>query len=57
MACSTGLRRAHWLGKIAAPSDGLDRAETIDLALEGIAATLERELDISALIAIAKEAR
>ncbi|WP_010219144.1 cobyric acid synthase [Sphingomonas sp. PAMC 26621] len=48
--------RAHLVASLGAVSDGLDRRETIDAALNAIAATLERVLDVAALIAIAKEA-
>jgi adenosylcobyric acid synthase len=47
--------RAQLMIEIGAASDGLDRREAIDAALDRIAATLERELDVDALIAIAKE--
>ena len=48
--------RAHLIATLGAASDGLDRREVIDAALDGIAATLERVLDIDALIAMAGEA-
>ena len=47
--------RAHWLATIGAVSDGLDRRETIDRALDGIAAILGEVLDIDRLLAIAQE--
>ena len=47
--------RAHWLATIGAASDGLDRREAIDRALDGIAAVLANALDIDRLIAIAQE--
>ena len=45
--------RAHWLGLIGASSDGLDRREVIDAALDRIAAQLETVIDVPALLAIA----
>ncbi|WP_242186702.1 cobyric acid synthase [Sphingomonas sp. CARO-RG-8B-R24-01] len=48
--------RAHLIASLGATSDGLDRREAIDTALDAIAATLERVLDVDALLAIAKEA-
>jgi len=45
--------RAHLIAQIGASSDGLDRRDAIDAALDGIAATLEQVLDIDALIALA----
>ncbi len=47
--------RAHWLAVIGAASDGLDRRETIDAALDGIAAVLGDTLDVDRLLAIAQE--
>ncbi len=47
--------RGHWLATIGAVSDGLDRRETIDAALDGIAAVLEGSLDIDRLLDIARE--
>ena len=47
--------RAHWLATIGAVSDGLDRRETIDAALDGIATVLAATLDIDRLLAIAQE--
>ncbi|USI74319.1 cobyric acid synthase [Sphingomonas morindae] len=48
--------RAHWLEKIGAASDGRERGDTLDAALDAIAVRLEAALDIDALIALAKEA-
>lgn len=48
--------RAHLLAPLGVVSDGLDRREAIDAALDAIAATLERVLDIDALIALARTA-
>ena len=47
--------RSHWLSIIGAGSDGLDRRETIDAALDGIAAVLTDTLDIDRLLRIAQE--
>ena len=44
--------RAHLMRQWGAASDGLDRRDVIDAALEEIAATLERVLDIDALISL-----
>jgi adenosylcobyric acid synthase len=49
----TMAARAHLIGEIGAASDGLDRREAIDRALDGIAATLTQVLDVNALLAIA----
>jgi adenosylcobyric acid synthase len=48
--------RAHLIAQLGAGSDGLDRRDTIDVALDGIAATLEQVLDVDALIALARTA-
>ena len=48
--------RAHLVAPLGVGSDGFDRHEVIDAALDGIAATLERALDIDALIALARTA-
>lgn len=48
--------RAALLADLGASSDGLDRVTVIDAALDGIAATLERVIDIDALIALAGDA-
>jgi len=48
--------RAHLLASLGVVSDGFDRREAIDAALDAIAATLERALDIDALIALARTA-
>jgi adenosylcobyric acid synthase len=45
--------RAHLVAPLGVASDGLDRREVIDAALDGIAATLEASLAIDALIALA----
>ncbi|HEY0270811.1 MAG TPA: cobyric acid synthase, partial [Sphingomonas sp.] len=47
--------RAHWLARIGAASDGLARADIIDAALDEIAATLSRVLDVDRLLAISGE--
>jgi adenosylcobyric acid synthase len=46
--------RAHLMRQLGATSDGFDRVDVIDTALEAIAATLEQVLDIDALIALGK---
>lgn len=48
--------RAHLLRRLGAATDGLDRHDVIDAALDEIAATLERVLDIDALIALGTKA-
>ena len=48
--------RAHLVAPLGIRSDGFDRHAVIDAALDGIAATLERALDIDALIALARTA-
>jgi adenosylcobyric acid synthase len=48
--------RAHLLAPLGVVSDGFDRREAIDEALDAIATTLERVLDIDALIALARTA-
>ena len=48
--------RAHLIAMLGAASDQLDRRETIEAALDGVAAVLERVLDVGALLAIAEEA-
>jgi adenosylcobyric acid synthase len=47
--------RAQLVAQLGAASDGLDRREEVDAALDAIAATLEQVLDIDAIIAIAGE--
>ncbi|MFD1949755.1 cobyric acid synthase [Sphingomonas arantia] len=49
--------RAALLAELGAASDGLERREAIDAALDGIAAVLERVLDVDAIVRIAKDAR
>ena len=49
--------RGFVLAAIGAASDGLDRHETIDAALDGIARELEQALDIDRLLDIARKAR
>ena len=44
--------RAHLMRQLDAASDGLDRRDVIDAALEEIAATLEQVLDMDSLIAL-----
>jgi adenosylcobyric acid synthase len=48
--------RAQWLARIGAASDGLARADVIDAALDAIAETLHRVIDIDHLLTIAKDA-
>jgi len=48
--------RAHWLAMLGVASDGLDRREAIDAALDRIAAQLEEAVDVDAILAIAEEA-
>lgn len=49
--------RAHWLGLIGAASDGLDRREAIDRALDAIAAQLATAIDVDRLLAVSAAAR
>ena len=46
-----GQRRA-WLARLGAEAVGPDHAASVDAALDAIAATLERHLDIDALLAL-----
>ncbi|WP_294254713.1 cobyric acid synthase [uncultured Sphingomonas sp.] len=55
MFASTGLRRAL-LARIGIASTGVDYAASVDAALDAIAAELETHVDITALIALAREA-
>lgn len=48
--------RAHVIEQLGATSDGHDRSEAIDQALDAIAATLEQVLDMDALIALGRTA-
>ncbi|MGP7796777.1 cobyric acid synthase [Sphingomonas sp. CLY1604] len=48
--------RAALVAELGAASDGLDRVTVIDAALDAIAATLDRVIDIDAVIALAGEA-
>jgi adenosylcobyric acid synthase len=48
--------RAALIAPLGVGSDGFDRQDAIDAALDRIAATLEQVLDVTALIAIAREA-
>lgn len=48
--------RAHWLAALGAESDGLDRRQAIDRALDRIAGHLERALDVEAILGIAMQA-
>ncbi|MDN4632969.1 cobyric acid synthase [Sphingomonas sp. PsM26] len=48
--------RAWLVASLGAVSDGLDRRETIDAALDVIAVELERVVDVDALLTIAKDA-
>lgn len=50
------VARAALLAPLGIGSDGLDRGEVIDAALDEIAATLARTVDIDRLLAIATEA-
>lgn len=49
-------QRARWLARIGAAASGPDHRADIDAALDAIAAQLETELDIDAMIAIARTA-
>ncbi|MCJ2183970.1 cobyric acid synthase [Novosphingobium sp. 1949] len=52
---STAFRRA-FLDRLGVRSDGHDHAAEVDRALDGVAAALERHLDIEALLSIARTA-
>ena len=49
-------QRAAWLARIGTGASGPDHAADVDAALDAIAATLERSLDLDAVLAIAQAA-
>ena len=49
-------QRGAWLSRIGAEGSGPDHAASIDAALDAIAATLERHVDIDALLALSHRA-
>jgi adenosylcobyric acid synthase len=50
-------QRAAWLARIGVDGAGPDHRASIDAALDAIAATLERHVDVDALIALSQTAR
>ncbi|TPG52954.1 cobyric acid synthase [Sphingomonas glacialis] len=50
-------QRAAWLARIGVDGAGPDHSASIDAALDAIAATLERHVDMDALIALSQTAR
>lgn len=49
-------QRAVWLARIGVNAVGPDHAVSVDTALDAIAATLERQLDLDAMLALAQQA-
>ncbi|WP_380779340.1 cobyric acid synthase [Sphingomonas sp. R86520] len=49
-------QRAVWLARIGVDAVGPDHAVSVDTALDAIAATLERQLDLDAMLALAQQA-
>jgi adenosylcobyric acid synthase len=49
-------QRAVWLARIGVDAVGPDHAVSVDTALDAIAATLERRLDLDAMLALAQQA-
>ncbi|MEX7090283.1 hypothetical protein AB2C35_33840, partial [Pseudomonas aeruginosa] len=49
-------QRAAWLARLGVDAVGPDHAASIDAALDAIAATLERHLDLDAMLALAQRA-
>ncbi len=50
-------QRAAWLARIGVDGAGPDHSASIDAALDAIAATLERHVDVAAIIALSRTAR
>ena len=50
-------QRAAWLARLGVSAQGPDHRAAIDVALDAIAATLERHVDLDALIALSRTAR
>jgi adenosylcobyric acid synthase len=50
-------QRAAWLARIGAEGSGPDHRASIDAALDAIAATLERHVDLDAILALSETAR
>jgi adenosylcobyric acid synthase len=49
-------QRSVWLERIGATASGLDYGASVDAALDEIAAVVEREVDVDALVALSREA-
>ena len=49
-------QRAAWLARLGVAAEGPDHRAAIDAALDGIAATLERHVDLDALVALSRTA-
>jgi len=49
-------QRAAWLSRLGVDAVGPDHAASIDAALDAIAATLERHLDLDAMLDLAQRA-
>ncbi|MBC3942032.1 cobyric acid synthase [Sphingomonas albertensis] len=49
-------QRAAWLARLGVASSGPDHSASIDAALDAIAATLERHVDLDALLALSERA-
>ena len=47
-------QRAAWLARIGVEASGPDHGAAVDAALDAIAATLERHVDLDALLALSK---
>jgi len=52
-----GEQRAAWLARLGAESDGIDQDARVEVALDELAAGLERVVDVDALLAIARGRR
>ena len=50
-------QRAAWLRRVGVDASGPDHSASVDAALDAIAQTLERHVDIDALIALSETAR
>ncbi|RZM30791.1 MAG: cobyric acid synthase CobQ, partial [Sphingomonas sp.] len=49
-------QRAAWLARLGVDAVGPDHAASIDAALDAIAATLERHVDLDAMLDLAQRA-
>lgn len=50
-------QRRAWLARVGAEASGPDHAASVDAALDAIAATLERHVDVDAILALSQTAR